>query len=88
MKLRSAALAAVFLGAVGVATPAFAQSTMCPQGNTVATQQLQVTARHPDRMVGGQGMPVVGAAFTHVRSNSADLRNLHPGYRGFISDGN
>lgn len=87
MKFTTAFALAATLGATAFATPALAQSQTMNTGHTVATQQLQVTPQHPNRMVGGQAMPVFGAAFSHVSTNAADLRDLHPGYRGFISDG-
>lgn len=74
-------------GSVFFAAQAHAAQCNGRPGGTVATQQMNVSAQHPNVMVGGQGMPAVGAAFTEVRSVPSDVHGQNPGYTGFDSNG-
>lgn len=74
-------------GSVFFVAPAHAAQCNGHRGGTVATQQMTVSARHPNVMVGGQGMPAFGAAFTEVSSVPSDVHGQNPGYTGFDSNG-
>lgn len=79
--------ACLAFSAQALASPEFGRGGAPSDQPVVSLSMSQASPKHPDRMVGGQGMPALGSPFARVTSNASDLRNLHPGYRGFISDG-
>lgn len=83
----TALAACMALSATALASPAFGRGARPSMETTMTQQMLQVSPQHPDRMVGGQGMPALGGTVTRVTANSPLLHNLHTGYRGFVADG-
>ena len=81
------ATACLAFSAEALASPEFGRGAPPSNQPDVSLNMSEVSPKHPDQMTGGQGMPAFGRPFTQVTSNASDLRNLHPGYRGFISDG-
>lgn len=85
--LALAAAAPFALMAPALASPAFGRGMAPSSETTVSRQMLQVTPQNPDLFVGGQAMPAFGRSGALVTTNTVGLRDLHPGYRGFISGG-
>lgn len=81
------AIACLAASADAFASPEFGRGLPPQNEPVVSMNMLQVSPRHPNRMVGGQGMPALGRPYTTVTPNVSALHDLHPGYEGFVSDG-